>query len=672
MAQHGIASIGINAMGHGLIIDDPALVLGAKGLLGGACVGPFFDALTLGRARDLNGDGTADSGGDFWSSYLFHTRDGVRQSVLDHLQLTRILRALGGQAGRMLCRNAGTGWDKPASAPCDMNDDGTPELAGDFDANGVADIGGPDSLIHTTGESLGGILSAIHGAIDPNVTTAVPGSGGGGLTDIGLRSFQGGVVEAVLLRLFGPLLVSVPASSRPSCVDQPDDTRCTACAADQTSLRWVIPDVNDTAEVEIHCFGPQEIAETTVFVHNADSGELRCTRAGDTQLFRIGVPSSIGDHVDISFYSGQDAVTDYGSCTALIPEGVGPKLQVNTWGDGTPLTVPAEGFGLPRQSPGVRRFLALAQAALDPGDPVSFAPLYGLKPMAGPDGKPMNPRAVLTLNTIGDMNVPINAGIAFARAAGALPFFRPDQAAVYPEYANYATPIELYQAFGQRTPNQELIDTHVIEGITKLARHSASLACASSFNATWGGTFLTHEGEEKACFPAGCADGTVSCYPGSHCSIETDTCTPDELGIVRCEEALWDADDLDEGTALYSEQGSFIPHRLARYSEPALAHNPSLVWQPRILGAPYASDDLWSPDAARPLAGLLNAYVVPQGTHTFENGNPCENFNAGTYLTNLTARFFMTGGTDLYYLSHPSTHRCLGKDGAQCGYLGSP
>ena len=38
------------------------------------------------------------------------------------------------------------------------------------------------------------------------------------------------------------------------------------------------------------------------------------------------------------------------------------------------------------------------------------------------------------------MNVPLNAGIAFARAAGALPFFRPDQVARFPDYADYATP----------------------------------------------------------------------------------------------------------------------------------------------------------------------------------------------------------------------------------------
>ena len=59
-------------------------------------------AITKSRSRDLDSNGAPDSGGDFWSSYLFHTRDGVRQSVLDHIQLVRIMRAFGA-GGSMLC-----------------------------------------------------------------------------------------------------------------------------------------------------------------------------------------------------------------------------------------------------------------------------------------------------------------------------------------------------------------------------------------------------------------------------------------------------------------------------------------------------------------------------------------------------------------------------------------
>lgn len=696
MAQHGLATVGINAMGHGLSFNAETATL-AKGLLGGACAGPFYNAVTLSRARDIDSDGEPDSGGDFWSSYIFHTRDGVRQSVLDHIQLVRALRAFG-DGGSMLCRDAEAGWDKPASKACDLNADGKPEVAGDFNADGTPDVGGPSATYGTWGESLGGILSAIHGAVDPYVTTAVPGSGGGGLIDIGVRSFQGGVVEAVLLRLWGPLLVTVPGAARSSCDAKPDDARCTLCDPEEVSLRWVVPDVNRTGEIEIGCFSAESLKNTTALVVNQTSGEIRCASMGDDPRLRVGVPSSVGDKVLIEIYGGRDTVKDYTTCELLpttdlklgfnvttwgkgrIPQGTENALGTATcasptcstfhgqfFGEGDPLTAPAEGLGLIRQTPALRRFLALAQAALDPGDPVSFAPYYAVKPMTDPAGKVIAPHAVLTLNTVGDMNVPLNAGIAFARATGALPFLRPDQAALYPAYADYATPAALYDALGGRTPNQDLIENHVIEGITQLARHPAAPECLASANAKPAdGTFMSHEGEPMACFPACPA---TECYEGSHCDTGSGVCVPNGLSKATCDEALFDPDNIDEGTAGYHEEDSKMPHRLARFTEKASPESLDAVWAPRLLGAPFGQDGAYGPDPARPLTALLDAYVVPQGTHTFVNGEPCQSFDVGTYLTNLTARFFMTDGSDLYYLSHPATHHCLGEGAGQCGYL---
>ncbi len=704
MARHGLATIGINAMGHGFVLDDSTKIA-ATALLGGACVAPFYDALTANRARDLDSDGAADSGGDFWSSYLFHTRDGVRQSVLDHVQLVRILRSFG-QGGQALCQNAKTGWDKPATEPCDVNGDGQADVAGDFDGDGTPDIGGATARFGTWGESLGGILSAIHGAIDANVTTAVPGSGGGGLTDIGVRSFQGGVVEAVLLRLWGPLLVTVPATERRSCAEDPGDDRCTLCAADQASLRWVIPDLNDTGEVEITCVDRARIENSTIVVYNGENQEKRCARVGSDLRLRVGIPASRGDRLEISVYGGKDQVKDYRDCALTVPAGTKPEVVIREWGEGRfpegalngnetascgapscamfqgvfygeggPLTSVAEGYGLGRQSPALRRFLTLAQAALDPGDPVSFAPYYSIKPMTDPAGAVIAPHAVLTLNTIGDMNVPLNAGIAFARASGALPFFRPDQALRYPEYANHATPSELYDALGGRTPNQELIDNHVIEGITALARHPAGPECAASANAKGPtGTFPLAAGGAEACYPGACTpesesdDSTRRCYDGTRCDFAIGVCVPDPLGAKKCEEALFDADDLDEGTAKFFEQNAKVPHRLARYTEPATPATLDIVWQPRQKGAPFGEDGAWTPSPSRPLTALLDAYVVPDGTHTFVNGEPCQSFDVGNYLTNLTARFFQSGGTDLYYLSHPASHLCLTQGPEACGY----
>ncbi len=713
MAQHGLATVGINAMGHGLDFGNIATDTAVQGVLGSTCVGPFYDALTLGRARDLNRDGRVDSGGDFWSSYLFHTRDGVRQSVLDHIQLVRIMRSFGTGNSGALCKSDKTGWASPATEACDANQDGQPDLFGDFDGNGVPDFGGPSATYGTWGESLGGILSGIHGAIDAYVTAASPGSGGGGLTDIGIRSFQGGVVEAVLLRVWGPLLVTVPAGDRKACDSlSTDGDHCTVCQADEISLRWVMPDNNDTGEVEIDCLSKSEIQDTTVLVYNQDNDELRCARVDDLVDMRVGIPASIGDRISISFYDGADGVTDYKSCSPTFAGDAKPRTTISSYGkgrvvagtvnaietescaaatcntfqglffgEGDPLTAPAEGFGQIRQTPSLRRFIQLAQAALEPGDPISFAPYYAIEHMTDPYGKVIAPHALLTLDTIGDMNVPLNSGIAFARASGALPFMRPDQASRYPEYANYVTPDALYKALGNHTANQDLIDHHVVEGVTKLARHPADAKCTSSANALpLDATFTVRDGSSKACFPSGCNDDTEKsdttrvCYEETHCEVslgqKTGRCLPNLLDQVTCDEALFDADDLDEGAQLYFEQSAPVPHRLARYTQPATLGSIDQVWEPRLAGAPGTDDGGFVPDPSKPLTALLDAYVVPGGIHTFTNGNPCESFDAGTYLTNLVARFFMTNGTDLFYLSHPKTHRCLATtDVTSCGYL---
>jgi hypothetical protein len=320
--------------------------------------------------------------------------------------------------------------------------------------------------------------------------------------------------------------------------------------------------------------------------------------------------------------------------------------------------------------------LGLAQAALEPGDPISFAPYYALQPMSDPLGETIEPHACLTLNTIGDQNVPLNSGIAFARATGALPFLRPDQASLYPHYLDYVTPQALYDALGSVTPNQDLIDRHVIESITALARHPAGAECASSQNAAPStATFLDSDGAEQACYRSGCSEDTEAsgdtrrCYAGQRCEFATGVCVARELGKALCEEALWDADDLDEGAQRYFEQTSQTPHRLARLTTSAHTQGLDEVWAPRLEGRPFIGDAGGYVPRAAPagrLTALLDAYTVPEGDHTFVNGEPCQAFDHGTYLTNLVARFFQSDGTDLYYLSHPKSHRCLADSVSMC------
>src|SRR5260370_9570228 len=105
------------------------------------------------------------------------------------------------------------------------------EKAGDFNADGVPDIAGPPtwpgnvfgldgktkifnkgdanpgSDLFVFGISLGGILSAILPAVEPDIVAAAPVSGAGCLADVGIRSTLDPVLQALYLR---PIMTVIP------------------------------------------------------------------------------------------------------------------------------------------------------------------------------------------------------------------------------------------------------------------------------------------------------------------------------------------------------------------------------------------------------------------------------------------------------------------------------
>ncbi|MBS1151810.1 MAG: hypothetical protein H6Q89_3508, partial [Myxococcaceae bacterium] len=124
-ARQGLASIGMENVSHGVGLP-PADLEVAKALFVAPGLEPFFNALVLNhRATDQDGDGVADSGADFWTSLIFHTRDVVRQTAVDYMQLVRILRSFDGSRK----------WG-------DANKSNKEGLAGDFNGDGVVDVGG--------------------------------------------------------------------------------------------------------------------------------------------------------------------------------------------------------------------------------------------------------------------------------------------------------------------------------------------------------------------------------------------------------------------------------------------------------------------------------------------------------------------------------------------------
>ena len=640
-AKQGLAMMGINMPGHGLYLD-PGLEAVANVIFRGECLSPWVRGLGAGRHTDLNGDGNADSGGLLWSAHVFHSRDNIRQAVIDEMQATRVLRS----------------WDGVQRSTQDYDGDGVPDLAGDFDGDGVPDAGGPSVAITTSGNSFGGVLAMIHGALDPNVVAAAPISGGGGLMDIATRSSL--VPDSVLEQMLSPLVVGIPASA----IRKQNDPPQTRCTGDQRSIRMIVNDLTTSREIEIACLTPAELDPgKTVVLTNVRNEERRCARTGPEGRFRIPIPANGGDRLDVQVYDAPDAVRSYDGCDVLAGMPVGrrirtfeqPAVTIVAAADetktceaayagtdrdpaagcqqfrdrfypvGSPLVAPQEGLGLHRQSPEVRRLLNLTQAAVDPGDPINFAPYYGLRASTGPDGAPLPPRAIVELNTAGDPMVPSGTGYAFARAAGAVPFLPPAFADTHPEWAEYATPRVLWDQLGGTTPNDVLVSSHVLEGVARLERTRAGASCTPNY-------------------------------------LKSATCTSPPASS-DCSIALFDADWLSEGDNPWDPPRPAIPLRLARAIDIRATDASSLsrTWEPRTVGAPFVADAVaWA--GAQPLAGIVNTWIKPTGQHVFVTADPCKKFDDVVYYSNLLVRFLATEGKDLYFASHPSTHRCLERE----------
>lgn len=453
MAKHGMAAIAIDCPSHGLGLSASEKALGEV-IVKQYGLEPFLKAVLTDRAFDQNGDGTADSGADFWSAYVFHTRDMVRQSALDYMQLVRVLRSFDGTRT----------WTH------DVNGDGKPELAGDFDADGVVDVGG-SAHITMTGGSLGGIMSMTVGGAEPEVTTVAPVAGGAGLGDVGIRSRQGGVPEAFILRVMGPLVVGT--------LDSKSTTG-------EMSLEFILPDLNHARTLAFAQVKGVKTGDTLV-VHNLSNKERACgvvatdgtVRAGIAADNPVATSSSSqtwscyrakgtaketyyrGDSLRVELYSGP--VVEGTGCT--LKSGVSPYATVDTFekdltfqdltcDQKKPLIAPTEGLGLRRADPEFRRFTSFASFIIEPGDPVAYLPGMLLSPPihAGATAKGTH---ALIITTLGDMNVPASSGVTAGRAAGIIDYRTVDP--------RYGVP-----------PNQKLVTTYTAEAVNTLKRFKDS------------------------------------------------------------------------------------------------------------------------------------------------------------------------------------------------------
>lgn len=424
-ARQGLATISIDCVSHGLEIHPIQQAL-IEGQFKEAGLEPFIQAAFKSRVFDQNADGRPDSAADFWTSFVFHTRDMVRQSALDYMQLARILRSFDGART----------WRH------DVNGDGMPELAGDFDADGVIDVGG-DAMIGMTGGSLGGIMSMVVGALEPEVSVVVPIAGGGGLMDIGVRSLQGGVREAVQLRLMTPLYTGT--------LDR---------ATGVLELATIVPDLTSTARLVLGRVEGVKPGDTMV-VDNLINGKRGCGYVDAEGRVRTSVESDLGDRTRITLFHGP-ALAGRGDEHCELKTGATPyatfdaleetiDFQGTLHEPGEPLAAFAEGMGLRRASPSLRRFLGIAQLVLDPADPAVLARHLSNERLTYPGTGQTTGAHAMIVTTVGDMNVPASSGVTVGRAAGLIDYRTND-----PRYGKPA--------------NQEVLDTYTAEAVNTLKR----------------------------------------------------------------------------------------------------------------------------------------------------------------------------------------------------------
>jgi hypothetical protein len=421
--KFGLAVIAIDGPTHGVSIDNVTKIL-AIAQLGQLGLSSAGEAVLTDRSIDMNGDGKTDSGADFWTAYMFHTRDMVRQFTLDSMQLVRVIRGFDGVR------------------PWRLGEDGEQldGIAGDFDGDGVIDIGG-DAPIMVTGGSLGGMMSMMMGGVEPEVSTVLPLVGGGALGSIGVRSSNGGAKVGFMVRAMSPMYVGTTS---------PDGSML---------IETMVPDLTDDKVVSLAATTGVQPGDT-MLVENLGNGARGCGLVDTRGRVHAPVESNLGDPTRIVFFHG--AVIEPGSKCGLAPGAIEVarveqtdrpiEFQDKSWAAGAQIVALAEGLGRRRGTPDLRRLQGLGQLVLDPGDPASFARSLQQEPLVFPGtGQKTGAHAAMVF-TVGDTSVPNASGMVVARAAGLLPYLTAD--------ARYGKPA-----------NQVLIDTFIAEGVHTIPRY---------------------------------------------------------------------------------------------------------------------------------------------------------------------------------------------------------
>ena len=608
--QMGVAACALDSFGHGLnrwAVDPQASIAVRASIPAFQRYGvpELSGLLTLGRDRDLNNDGLPDGGMDQWTYDIFHTRDMVRQSSLEVMQFVRMLRSMDGTT------RAADG-----------------RLLGDIDGDGVVDLGGPNVTIGAWGISLGGIIDGVLAGAEPSIDAISPNAGGGGLTDIGVRSTQGGVPDAVLGPIQGQFIMGcLPTDGRdnPLDVGESGGSDCwfgqgaPGASWQGGTLRLVMYN-HDEARMRPLEFAAVQGVEPgdLVVVENLVNGEEAVARVNNRGWFRLGIAADALDAVhrrpilglvgdDFGDVLVPDNLLVGDALRVRVYEGDGPQLrgeidrfqhnitfQGSIYAEGTPLVALQEGYGHPRNSPDFRRLLNLAQSAIAPGDPA----IWGQHAVLDPIDVPYDPHRVrgntrlLMMPTLGDQVVPVNTGLAQGRTAGLFGSWQRDEGR--PPEQGWRELFEPQERFDGDHVDAWLVRHHVPEGDWRLQR-----------------------------FP----DNPIN------------------------PNALFDPDNIADGT---NDFGCGLPDWSAVIREnrcpPEVAGDGDVFFPvPRPPPGSELRLDFAAPGGG--FHGFRVPMLRPAGQHGIYNAQPFRSFDADAYMVNFTIRFVASGGADVSHLS---------------------
>ena len=402
----GVAVCALDAPGHGLSLGDEFDPLIAS-FLAAVRTEPTWWHLVDAQMRDLDNDGVVDASADQFTADALHTRDMLRQPVVDWAQLIRSLQACGeGTMSVVLPTEDGIVPQGEERLTCDWNDDGVP------------DIGGPGTRFRYHGISMGGVEGAMAAAVLPDLDAAVLTVPGGGMFDVGIRSNIGSVVDGLVNRALSPLILGVPTSEG------------------GMELRQQVVSLNDNEQLPFATL-PEIPAGGRVVVTNLDREVSNTLRIPASGAWRVPIVAEALAPEEKALAAGipTGGVEEGERYVVPANEGLGDRLRVEvfdalghsvgvfdtfdrdithegvTHEAGSPLVAASWGFGYTRSSPDLRRAVSVLSSVVEPGDPIAYARQWYDEPVD-------NPREVLIALTVGDESVPQATGIALARAAG--------------------------------------------------------------------------------------------------------------------------------------------------------------------------------------------------------------------------------------------------------------